>query len=414
MSWNKYQKSVLGIVTITSFLGTFLVSSINVALPTIEREFNMNAISLSWILTSFLLASAIFLLPSGKWADIKGIKEVYKYGILTFSLTTLLCGISTDGLFLIFFRFLQGIGSAMTASTGTAILVSMFPPMQRGRVLGISVAAVYLGLATGPFIGGLLTQQTGWRSIFFVPSILGFAATIIAFVILKRDSQVENSEKINLKGYIFNLIDIKLFTKNRLFVYSNIAALINYSATFAIIFLLSLYLQHIKKLSPQEAGLILLIQPLVMTIFSPITGRLSDKIEPRFLATCGMVLCTLGLAVFAFLNENFPIPLIISILAIMGLGFSLFSSPNMNTIMSSVEKHQYGTASGIASTMRVLGQMISMTVVTLFFSFIFGKNQTSEIATSLFIRTISLLFVVFAMICAFGIRFSLKRGKVKN
>jgi len=457
MFWNKHQKSILAIVTTTSFLGTFLVSSINIALPSIEKDFNMSAISLSWIITALLLASAMFLMPLGRWADINGVKKVYKSGIVIFSLTTLLCGLSPSGIFLIVFRFIQGIGAAMTASTGTAILVSSFPPNQRGRVLGISVASVYLGLAMGPFFGGLLTQQVGWRSIFFISSIFGIIATLIAFTILGKDVSVEKTEKIGLKGvfvYGFALIalicgssfipkpagwilicsgivlfviffliqtrashpviDVKLFTQNRLFAFSNIAALINYTATFAIVFLLSLYLQHVKNLSPQEAGSILLIQPLVMTIFSPLTGRLSDKIEPRFLASGGMTLCAAGLALFAFLDENTSISLIFSILIMVGLGFSLFSSPNMNTIMSSVEKNQYGTASGIASTMRVLGQMASMTIVTLFFALFFGNSQVSEIPNQVFLKTASLLFAVFAGLCAIGIRFSFKRGNIKR
>ena len=457
MTWNRTQKSILGIVTATSFLGTFVVSSINIALPTIEKDFNMSAISLSWIITAFLLASAIFMLPVGRWGDINGIKKVYKSGIVIFSVTTLLCGLSPSSAFLIVFRFIQGTGAAMTASSGSAILVSMFPPQKRGRVLGISVAAVYLGLAMGPFLGGFLTQHIGWRSVFLIPSAVGFIALIITFSFLEKDVKVKNPEKINLKGvfvYVLALIamicgssfiphitgwilicsgmvlfvvfflietrsqhpviDVKLFTKNKLFAFSNIAALINYSATFAIVFLLSLYLQQIKKLTPQEAGMILLIQPLIMTIGSPITGRLSDKIEPRFLATAGMSLCTIGLAAFAFLGENTPIPFIITVLVIVGLGFSLFSSPNMNTIMSSVEKHQYGEASGISSTMRVLGQMVSMTLATLFFALFFGKSQVSEVSAPVFIRTISILFTVFAAICATGIRFSFRRGNIRR
>ena len=456
MGWNKHQKSILGTVTIASFLGSFLVSSINIALPTIGNDMNMGAISLSWIITALLLATAMFSLPVGRWADVNGVKKVYKSGIVVFSLTTLLCGFSPSGALLIALRFFQGIGAAMTASTGTAILVTVFPPAQRGRVLGISVASVYLGLAMGPFFGGLLTQQVGWRSIFFICSLLGSVAAVIALIVLGKDVRVENPEKIEMKGvfvYISALIalicgsslipqfagwilicagialfvvffwvenralhpviDVKLFTRNRLFAFSNIAALINYTATFAIVFLLSLYLQHVKDMSPQEAGSILLVQPLVMSIFSPLTGRLSDRIQPRLLASGGMTLCAAGLAFFAFLHENTPVPLIITVLVVVGLGFSLFSSPNMNTIMSSVEKNQYGTASGVSSTMRVLGQMVSMTVVTLFFALFFGNSQVSEIPNPIFMKTVSILFAVFAAICAVGIRFSFKRGNIK-
>ncbi|MCL2074623.1 MAG: MFS transporter [Marinilabiliaceae bacterium] len=455
--WNRSQKLVLGIVTVTSFLGTFLVSSINVALPQIEGELHMSAISLSWILTAFLLASAIFLMPLGKWADINGVKNVFRWGIVIFTLTTLFCGLAPTGFFLIIFRFIQGIGGAITASTGAAILVTKFPPAHRGRVLGISVSAVYLGLAMGPFFGGIITQNFGWRSIFFISSALGIIATIITFIFLEKDIITGKREKIGLRGFFVYalaliaiicgsstipkffgwilialgivlfvlffiiearharpIIDVKLFTQNKLFAFSNIAALINYTATFAIVFLLSLYLQKVKEFSPQQAGSILLIQPLVMAVCSPLMGRLSDKIEPRFLATSGMSLCFIGLTIFAFINEFTPIFLIITVLILVGLGFSLFSSPNMNTIMSSVSKNQYGMASGIAGTMRVLGQMASMTLVTLFFALSFGKELISDVPKTLFVKVSSLLFALFAAICIVGIRISYQRGKLRG
>jgi EmrB/QacA subfamily drug resistance transporter len=457
MSWNKSQKSVLGIVAITSFLGPFLISSVNIALPAIEKAFNMNAVSLSWVITAFLVSSAILLLPLGRWADMAGIKKTFTIGVLLFSITTLMCGLAPSGWFLIGSRFLQGIGGAMTMSTGPAILVSMFPPQQRGKVLGISVASVYMGLAMGPFVGGVLTQQFGWRSIFFMSSGLGLMATIITFLFLGKDQPNAGPRKINLKGslvyavalvimvlgsssipsakgwgllltgfamlFLFfrieqksqhPVIDTKLFTQNKLFAFSNLAALINYSATFAVVFLLSLYLQKIKHLTPQQAGSILLVQPLIMTIFSPVAGRLSDKIQPRYLATAGMSLCTLGLALFSTIGQETNVTTIITLLVIMGTGFALFSSPNMNTIMSSVEKHQYGLASGISATMRIVGQMVSMTIVTFFFALYFGAQQVSEVPPPQFLQSMSLAFGVFALICGVGIWFSYSRGNLKR
>ena len=179
--------------------------------------------------------------------------------------------------------------------------------------------------------------------------------------------------------------DTKLFTKNRLFAFSNLAALINYSATFAIVFLLSLYLQKIQGLSPRDAGIILVAQPAIMAIFSPISGSMSDKIQPRILATAGMSMCTIGLILFAFLSATTPIWLIVILLIWMGFGFSLFSSPNMNTIMSSVNKSQYGLTSGSASTMRVLGQIVSMTVVTFSFAIIIGNQAIEQVSFPVFL-----------------------------
>ena len=166
------QRSALTVAVLTSFLGPFLISGVNIALPAIEKEFDLNAVGLSWIVTSYLLSSAVFLLPIGKFADIHGQKRVFQGGIIIFTIATTLCGIAPSGLIIILLRVVQGLGAAMTMTTGAPILVSVFPPAERGKVLGLNVASVYLGLSMGPFIGGLLTQNFGWRSIFLLSALL--------------------------------------------------------------------------------------------------------------------------------------------------------------------------------------------------------------------------------------------------
>lgn len=458
MNWTKKQISILAIVAITSFMGTFLISSVNIALPAIEKSFGLNAVQLSWVITSFLLAIAMFLLPVGRWGDLTGIRRIFKIGITIFTLSSVICGFAPSGFWLILFRFIQGIGAAFSSTTGPAILVSAFLPQHRGRVLGMSVSAVYLGLAFGPFAGGILTQYLGWRSIFFISSALGILTIIIAFLFLGKDRQSENSgKKIDLKGTVFYMaglvamvygssripaitgwllmgggslaliafwwlesrssmpvLETRLFTRNRLFAFSNLAALINYSATFAIVFLLSLYLQKIQGLSPRNAGIILVAQPAMMALFSPVAGRLSDRIQPRYLATLGMTMCTIGLAAFAFLSGNTPIGLIVILLLWVGLGFAFFSSPNMNTIMSSVQKNQLGLASGSAATMRVVGQIVSMTIATLFFAGMMGSQAIETVPDSLFLKTLKWGFLSFSLISVAGIYFSYNRGKINR
>jgi EmrB/QacA subfamily drug resistance transporter len=458
MRWTKKQISIMAIVAVTSFMGTFLISSINIALPSIEKSFKLDAVTLSWVVTSFLLAIAMFILPVGRWGDLKGIRRLFKLGVIIFTLSSLMCGFAGSGLWLIVFRYIQGIGAAFTNTTGPAILVSAFLPRYRGRVLGISVASVYLGLAFGPFVGGLLTQFIGWRSIFFVASVLGILTTVIAFHFLEKDgSSVGKGEKINLRGTIFYMlglvalvygsslipkasgwlmmgsgvlaliifwtlernssmpvIETKLFTKNRLFAYSNLAALINYSATSAIVFFLSLYLQKIQGMLPRAAGIVLVAQPVMMAIFSPVAGRLSDRIQPRYISTLGMTMCALGLAAFAFLTATSPVWFIVLMLIWVGLGFAFFSSPNMNTIMSSVNSTQYGLASGSAATMRVIGQIISMTIATLFFAGMFGNQAIEAVPNTLFLRAVKWGFVSFSLINIAGIYFSYYRGKINR
>jgi nitrate/nitrite transporter NarK len=209
------------------------------------------------------------------------------------------------------------------------------------------------------------------------------------------------------------VFDIDLFRNNKVFAFSNLAALINYSAIFAVSFLLSLYLQLIKGLSPQEAGMILMCQPIVQAVFSPFAGRLSDRIEPRMVASTGMALTAVGLFLFIFLNERTATPFIIANLAFMGLGFALFSSPNTNAVMSSIEKKFYGVASGILGTMRTTGNMFSMGIVMLIFSLYIGRTQITPSHYPLFIKSVKSAFIIFTSLCLAGIFASLSRGRVR-
>ena len=454
----KVQMTVLIISTITSFLGPFLISSINIALPSIEKDLNLDSIELSWIINAFLLTSAILLLPSGTFADQYGQVKGYRIGIIIFTVSSLLCGIALNYYSLIIFRIIQGIGAAMTMATGPSLLVSQFPGHQRGRVLGINVAAVYLGLSLGPFLGGVLTNYWGWRSIFLISAPLGALTMILTLLWLKNEIPENNSKKgfnihgnlfyalilflfvygaselphtigwITISGFIFLMplffktqnnsnhpvLPVKLFKSNKLFTYSNLAALINYSGTFATIFYLSLYLQKINEFSPFEAGAILIFQPITQAVLSPLTGYFSDKVEPRFLATSGMLLNALGLFLLAFINSNTPVTLIIIYLIIMGVGFALFSSPNMNTIMGSVERPQLGTASGVSATMRILGQITSMSIATLLFSVVLQKTPIMDAESSLFIHTMKSGMIIMSLLCLSGSYFSYFRGKMRK
>lgn len=452
----KKERSVLLVVSITSFMGTFLISSINIALPAIEKSFHLNAIELSWIVTAYILANAMLLLPVGKWGDAAGNTKLFKTGLIIFTLSSLFCALAPNASWLIVARFLQGIGSAFSNTTGQAILVSAFPPKKRGQVIGISVASVYSGLAMGPLVGGIITQQIGWHSLFWLAVLLGLISIIVTFLFLEKDiSLSDKKQKIDVRGTIIFMIglpaltygaslipsligwclmigglmllvvfwfiekhadrpilDTNLFTRNKLFAYSNIAALINYTATFAIVFFLSLYLQKIEGLSPQKAGAIIIAQPIMMAVFSPLVGKLSDKIQPRILATLGMGMCSVGLGALVFVGSGTPVWCIITILVWMGLGFAFFSSPNMNTIMSSVDKTRYGQASGIAASMRVFGQIVSMTIVTLFFAALFSGKGVDRVSNDVFLSAMRWGFTTFALISLVGIYFSITRGNI--
>ncbi|MBI1924267.1 MFS transporter [Candidatus Poribacteria bacterium] len=451
------KRSALFVATLAAFLTPFMGSAVNIALPAIGKEFAMSAVWLSWIATSYLLAAAMFLVPFGKIADIYGRKRIFLYGISIYTFSVLLCAISTSAPFLLAFRVLQGIGGAMIFGTGMAILTSVFPAGERGKVLGINIAAVYLGLSLGPFLGGFLTQHWGWRSIFLVNVPLGLMIIASILWALRGEWAEAKGERFDLVGsiiyslalvaimYGFSLpvksgawlmlagavgllgfiwwetkmenpiLDINLFRNNTVFALSNLAAFIHYSATFAAGFLLSLYLQYIKGDSPQQAGLVLVAQPIMMTLFSPLAGRLSDKVEPRILASTGMALMVIGLFMFTFLRENTPLGFIVSSLILSGLGYALFSSPNTNAVMSSVERRFYGIASATLGTMRLTGQTFSMGIVMLVFSvYHIGAKQITPESYPLFLRSTRVAFTIFAALCFGGVFASLARGKVRQ
>ncbi len=456
--WKKEEISILLVVAVTSFMGTFLVSAVNIALPTIERDLSLNAIELSWVITAFILAMALFMLPSGSWGDRTDNRRLFKLGLILFTLSSAICYVAPDGYWLVAARFLQGIGAAFTGTTGQAILVSSFPAERRGQVLGISVASVYTGLALGPLIGGFVTLHIGWRSLFLIAVSFGLLTILISYLFLKSEKNrpvstkggdktgtllfmtglatlVYGSSQIpSIEGWVLMggaillllffwryesrtkspMLDTRLFSHNRLFTYSSLSALINYTSTFAIVFFLSLYLQKVQGLSPRDAGAVIVAQPAMMALFSPIVGRLSDKIQPRYFATTGMAMCTTGLAMLAFLGSSTAIWIIVAILIWVGLGFALFSSPNMNTIMSSVERRQYGQASGLASSMRVFGQIISMSIVTLIFSLLFGSRSIEEVPNPVFLQAMRWGFIIFSLIGVPGVYFSFNRGNLKR
>lgn len=454
MNENETKTSALLVTTtLSSFLTPLMASGVNIALPSIGNEFRLDAVLLSWVSTSFALTGAVFLVPFGRVADIYGRKIIFQCGMVIFTLSALLLPFSTSVTSLILLRLSQGFGSSMAYSTAVAILTSAFPPGERGKVMGINVAAVYSGLSLGPFIGGFLTQHFGWRSIFIFSLPFCLVVLYYAFWKLKGEWAEAKGEKFDLTGsaiysialiammYGFTLLptplgvwliligslgilafikwelkvkspvlDLNLF-RDRIFAFSNLAALIHYSATFSVAFLLSLYLQYTKGLGPQSAGLILVSQPVVMALFSPFAGRVSDRIEPRIVASIGMGFVMIGVFFFVFLEEKTALPYIIANLILLGFGFAFFSSPNANSVMGSVEKKSLGVASGILSTMRQTKQMFSMGIVTVIFSIYIGRVQITPEYYPLFLKSLKIVFLLSAGLCMGAIFASLSRGK---
>lgn len=449
-------RPVLIVTTIGSFLMPIALSAVNVALPSIGKDLAVDAVSLSWIALAFTLSAGMFLVPFGKLADMWGQARIFIVGNWVFTVASFILTIAVSPWMLIAFRAMQGIGAAMIFGTVLAILVAAFPIEERGKVLGINVASVYLGLSFGPFIGGVLTQNLGWRSVFFLTVPLGLVNALMSMWKIPRHPGERDGKSFDIVGsciygamlfsllYGFSLLpnavavvfilggifgialfvwwegkvrhpvlDITLFTRNRAFTLSNMAALINYAATFAVAFLLSFFLQHIKGLSPQNAGMVLVCQPVVQAILSPVAGRLSDKIEPRILSSMGMAINAFCLFILASFTAGTTLVFVIMTLGFLGIGFAFFSSPNMNAIMSSVEENFHGVASSMVATARTLGQMFSMGIAMLTFAIFMGETEISPVLYPALLRAIKTAFTIFGILCVVGVFASLSRGKLR-
>jgi EmrB/QacA subfamily drug resistance transporter len=460
MQLDRERKFILLASTLASFLTPFMSSATNLALPSIAISFKLSTITLGWTVSAFLLMTAVFLVPMGKLADTIGRRRVFITGLIIFSAGTLASALAFSGASLISFRLIQGLGGAMIFSTSIALLTSAFPPESRGQVLGINTAATYTGLSLGPVAGGFLVEHSGWRSIFLVTCGLGLLALFSALKAYDQIEQVSRNraagepQRFDIKGSliyssglvcfmlgfsrlpadygllltilglillaVFFLVEnrtarpvfeVRLFRENRVFAFSNLAALINYSSTFAVGYLLSLYLQYIHNFSPRTAGLILISQPVFQALVSPLSGRASDRIDPRLLASGGMGLTAAGLLALSLIRPGTGLTWIIPGLVLLGIGFGLFSSPNTNAVMGSVSSKDYGLASATLATMRMVGQMFSLGLTMMIMSVVMGNVKITPDKFQLFMTSFRLTFEVFAVLNVLGIFASLARGR---
>ena len=405
-SESRRKKWVLWISLAASFLPPFMASAVNVGLPDMGREFAQGASSLGAVASVFLFALAVCLAPAGKGLDLYGHARGLGTGCGVFALGCLGGALAPTFPLLLAARGLQGAGGALMTVGGVAILTEAFPPGERGRVLGVNVAAVYLGISLGPTLGGLLVDLAGWRLLFWVP-LLPCGATLALLATLPGglprgtgrgalDGVSCGLFGLGLSGLLWGvprlpeprgaaalaagailwgvfarrqlrssnpLLDLRLFLRGRAYAFSNLAALLHYGATYGVTFLLSLFLQEIRGLSPRDAGLLLAVQPVVQTLFSPLAGRLSDRFDPGRLASLGMGLTGAGLGLLLLQDTRSSLALLAAAGAVQGLGFAFFSSPNTNAILGSVGRGDLGQASATLALMRVLGQSSSMALV---------------------------------------------------
>lgn len=449
----KRQKLSITVGISTAFISTFAGSALTIAIPSMGSYFNMGTYSVGWMITLYMLAVAAFSTPLGNLADDTGRRRILMIGVVSFGVTSVFSVFAWNALVMLLLRLLQGISAAMIFATNMPIAISAFSEKERGKAIGLVTAGTYTGLALGPVLGGILNECLGWKSIFIFSALTSLVSFVCIIKGVNRDEvkRIEGKQNISgnviyafmiatfiygltsfnsisfgwvfiligiLLGFVFvknelraenPIIDVRIFAGNMTYTLSNLTALLNFCATFAIGYLLSIYLQVVLGYSSRAAGLILITQPIFMAALSPIMGKLSDKLSAYKMATVGMALCTVSLLFFAFLNKETSTIMVILALAVIGIGVAFFSSPNTNMIMGCVPTSKFAVANSILATMRTTGQSCAMAIITIVVSGTIGDVDLYELSSGQLINTIHVSFIVFTVLCAIGIAMSMQR-----
>lgn len=456
------KRAVIFTVAVTQFTMPFMFSAVGITLPVMGREFGASGLDLSLVESVYIGSVAALLLPLGRLADMHGRQPMFRLGVLLFSIFTLLIGFAQNIETVIGLRIFQGVVGGMGIATNMALLTNSVPKEERGRAMGLAVAAVYVGLSAGPYVGGLVTSHMGWRWLYY----LGMIPLGISYYVARRNLNGKfrpSDEKFDFKGSIVvafsvaaivfggtslgagwfgpvtliaglfgvvlfiymqdkskhPLVELTLFKERRDFSDAALVQLINYAGTFGIVFLFSLYMQSVKGFSPQDAGLVLVIQPIVQAVLSPLCGRLADRFSPRIMALLGMMACTAGTIMGAMVTAQTGLYYLYTMFVVLGIGFALFSSPNMMILMSSVPSSRYGFASAISGGLRTMGMVISMVIIAIFISTIMGKAPVSPESATEYLTVMRLSLISLSILCAVAVLISLRsalkrRGVAKS
>nr|NNM89379.1 MFS transporter [Bacilli bacterium] len=412
------------IVFATVVIGTFMVnvdsSIVNVALPILQMQYHIAAGILQWVVTGYLLMITAILPMVGSLSDRLDRKKMFILGIFIFTVSSALCALAINFSMLVLFRFLQAIGGALIQANVMSIVSFTFPEGQRGRPLGLIGSVVALGTIVGPALGGVLIAAMGWRSIFWVNVPFGILSIVVSALLLKPISK-----GIGVKGFdwwgsgwfILATVTLMIFVSNggsfgwtslysllfiivsliswavfivreqkfpkplielsmfRIWSFSigNIVGFLSFVIMMFPAMLLPLFLHHIMHLSVSSMGLLLMAQSIVMVLFAPIGGLLSDRIGHYLPTVLGMVLITVSMIMMDSLAPTSGIVMIVLIQALLGAGLGLFSSPNNVVVLEAVPVEKTGLTGSLIATIRNLGRVSGVAVAMLLFQVAVGN-----------------------------------------
>lgn len=449
----KGQKTTLFVAMVTSFMAPFMSAALNLSVTDISTQFNAPVGISTWVVNAYTLSTAAFSACMGSLADLRGRRKMILVGCIAFAATSALCALSPSIYLLVAFRFLTGVSAAVVLAANVPLMLLYFAPQVKGRMLGISVSAVFVGLALGPTLGGVLNDTLGWRAIFVLGIVLSMLA--FAFCLRLKDDSKEASASFDHRGntlyviaimllmlgltelttqqwgplvlcagvlvlVVFVLFEwrcerpmlhVRLFAQSRAYGFSNLATMLNFAAVFAVSYTMAIYLQNVKGLDAAVAGLILIAQPLAQVVLAPVSGRLSDRFAPAAIATVGVALCTCSLGMLLTLTADTPLWFIVTALVVLGIGLGAFSAPNNNAILSCVDRSHYSEANATVSTMRGIGQTASLAFASLMLSSSLGSTIFSESDPQVLTAAIAQIMFVCFVLSVLTIAASLVRNK---
>ena len=442
---------LIAFIALSQFASAFMHAIVGVPLPTMAREFGASGLELSLLDTVFLGAAAALLMPIGRFADVTDKNSLFKWGLVALGLATFAIGLQPSMPLVIVCRFLQAVAASFLVATSMAIVADIAPKDQLGRMVGLAIGATYIGLASGPYFAGLVTTHLGWRWVFYLAAIPPFVAYALsrftlpsrwrrptapinlvnsALLVVAIATLIAGSAMLGrgLLGWVLiaaaaavtavyfaaekrsanPLLNLGAIGANRRLSLALLVQFLVYCGTVGTTFLLSIYLQVIQGYSPEGAGEILIVGPVVMALFAPLGGRLADRFPPHLITFTGgaFILCQTVLA--AFLDAGSGLVHILAVMVFQGLGFAFFSAPNISNIMTSVVPAERGMASALSAEMRSLGMMVSMAIVTVLISVRLGTASVSSVPDR-YLSVMTLVFVAFSVLTALGVAVSLRK-----
>ncbi len=453
---NEIEKYMIIITFISSFFTVFVLNGVILAVPEIAKEFGMSNLTQNWTLTIFTLVGTMLTIPAGQIAGKYGFKRTLSIAnsIFLIGLIGSIIAFSTET-FLIS-RIVQAIGIAFVNVCEIAIITLSISKESRGKALGIIITGVYLGTSASPVICGFLVHNFGWRSIFIFSIIFIALCVILLKMKITPEWKTNENDKIDRIGSFLYMVgislliygfsalitttgkitlvmgiiilviyfsyelkqkspvfDVNLF-RTKAFTAYNLAGMFGYFAAMVFTTLINYHFQYVKGFNPELTGFILIVSPIVMSITAPYAGKLSDKMHPQKIATVGMVITTFSMIILSFLDKNTPLYIIILAMALQAFGTGLFSSPNLNAVMSSVDEKDAAYASAGQLTTRAIGQSMSLGLLTLVFSWIMGNLELSPIYSNMIVQSSQIIFAVCSIACVFAIITSIIGIKADN